>query len=158
MAAMMKRRHGFSLLELLAVVAILGVLIGAGFAAMRIDSVGNHAAGVAARQLASDIEQARRQAIATGSDHFLQFTLNGSAITGYTLRRDTGGGSTAVDTYRAIPEHVVATISPSGSVTPDFNFEGHAAGSFTLNVAGPQRSWQVIVTAATGRPRVVGPN
>lgn len=150
-------RGAFSLLELLAVVTILGVLVAAGFATMTTDAVANHSAGVAARQLALDLEQARRQAIATGSNHFLQFTLSGANITGYTLRRSNGAGSTAVDTYRAIPAQVTVTMSPSGSTSPVMNFEGQAASSYTVTLAGPKRTWQVIVTAVTGRPRVTGP-
>ena len=150
-------RGAFSLLELLAVVTILGVLVAAGFATMTTDSVANHSAGIAARQLALDLEQARRQAIASGSNHFLQFTLAGSNITGYTVRRSNGAGSTVVDTFRAIPAHVTVTMSPSGSASPAMNFEGQAASSYTLTLAGPNRTWQVIVTAVTGRPRVTGP-
>jgi prepilin-type N-terminal cleavage/methylation domain-containing protein len=150
-------RGAFSLLELLAVVVILGVVVGAGFATMTTDAVGNHAAGVAARQLALDLEQARRRAISTGNNHFLQFTLAGSNITGYTLRSSNGAGSTAVDSYRAMPGHVTVTMSPSGSTSPVMNFEGQAASSYTITLAGTQRTWQVIVTAVTGRPRVTGP-
>lgn len=154
----MSTRHGYSMIELLAVVTILGVLVAAGYATMTTDSVGNHAAGVAARQLALDLEQARRQAIATGDQHFLQFALAGSKITGYTVRRSTGSGSTAVDSFRAIPAHVTVTMSPAASTSPAYTFEGQAASSYTLTLAGSQRSWQVIVTAATGRPRVTGPS
>jgi prepilin-type N-terminal cleavage/methylation domain-containing protein len=150
-------RGAFSLLELLAVVTILGVLVAAGFATMTTDAVANHSAGIAARQLALDLEQARRSAISTGDEHFLQFALSGSNITGYTLRRSTGAGSTAADSYRAIPEHVTVTMSPSGATSPAMNFEGQAASSYTMTLTGPKQSWQVVVSAATGRPRVTGP-
>ena len=145
------QRRGLSLIELLAVVAILSVLVTAGFAVLRLDSAGNFGAETVARTVADDLQTARRLAITTGDDHYLLLTTSGSSITGYTIYDDS---SSAVDTYRKIPEQVTATISPSGSQTPSFTFEGQAASSFTITIAGPDRSFSVSVLATTGRPVV----
>jgi prepilin-type N-terminal cleavage/methylation domain-containing protein len=148
---------GYSLLELIAVVAILGIMACMTYAMMTTDVLGNHGADATARQLALDLELARREAIATGINHWLQLSVSGGQVTAYQIYRTNGGSSIAVDTLRAIPEHVTVTISPSGSTTPAFTFEGQAASTFTFTLAGASRTWQVAVTAATGRARVIEP-
>lgn len=148
----MQQRRGLSLVELLAVMAILGVMVSAGFAVLRLDSTGNLGAETVAHTLATDLQHARRMAITTGNDHYLVFTTSGASITGYTIYD--GSTSSAVDTYREIPETVTVTISPSGSPSPSLTFEGRASSSFTLTLAGPSRSFTVSVLAATGRPVV----
>ena len=149
----MKVRSGLSLIELLAVLTILGILVSAGFAVLRLDSLGNFGAETVAHNLAKDLQLARRMAITTGDDHYLLLTTSGSSITGYTIYQ-AGSPAAAVDAYRQIPSQVTVTISPSASQTPSFTFEGQAASSFTLTLAGPDRSYTVTVVAATGRPQV----
>ena len=146
----MSQRRGLSLLELLASTAVLGVIAGTAFAIMRLDSLGNHGAMTVARTLANDLELARYRSINTGDDHFLLLTSS-SSIVAYTLHRDTGGSSIAEDVTREIPGQVTVTISPAAGQTPSLTFEGLAASSFTFTVAGPQRTLEVTVTAATGR-------
>jgi prepilin-type N-terminal cleavage/methylation domain-containing protein len=151
------RRAGYSLLELIAVVAILGIMAAMTWATMTTGVLGNHGADVTARQLALDLQLARRQAIATGINHWLQLTASGGNITAYQIYRTNGGSSIAVDAVRTIPDHVTATLSPNGSTTPAFTFEGQAASSFAFTLAGASRTWQVSVTALTGRARVIDP-
>ena len=148
----MSLRRGLSLVELLAVMAILGVMVTAGFAVLRLDSAGNLGAETAAHTLAKDLQHARRLAITTGNDHYLLFTTSGGSITGYTIYD--GSTASAVDAYRQIPDTVTATIAPSASQTPALTFEGLASASFTITLAGPDRSLAVSVLAATGRPVV----
>ena len=148
----MHRNRGLSLVELLAVTVILGVLVTAGFAILRLDSTGNFGAETVAHTLAKDLQYARRLAITTGNDHYLVLTTSGSSVTGYTIYD--GGTSTAVDAYRAIPPYVTVTITPTGSQTPSLTFDGQATASFTFTLAGPNQSFAVSVLAATGRPAV----
>ena len=139
-------------MELLAVMAILGVMVSAGFAVLRLDSTGNLGAETVAHTLATDLQHARRLAIRTGDDHYLVFTTSGGSITGYTIYD--GNTTSAADAYRQIPDTVTVTISPAGSQSPSLTFEGQASSSFTLTLAGPGRTFTVSVLAATGRPVV----
>lgn len=138
------------MLELLASAAILGVVAGTAVSVMRLDSLGNHGALTVARTLATDLELARSCAISSGDDHFLLLT-GGSTISAYTLHRDTGGSSTVVDAAREISKQVTVTISSAASQTPSLTFEGQATSTFSFSVSGPDRVFQVSVTAATGR-------
>ena len=149
----MNHRRGYSLLELMATVVILAIVAGTAFSVLRLDSLGNYGAKTVARTLAADLEFARYQAISSGDDHFLSLTGSPN-ITQYTLYRDTGVSTSAVDAARKIPDQVTVTISPAASQTPSFTFEGQADSSFTFTVAGLSRTFQVVVIAATGRAQV----
>ncbi len=147
-----KRRDcgGLTLLELTAVVAIIGI-----FASLAVTRFGHRAIGNAAAQglasnLSLDLLQAQRRSISTGDNHFLEFHSTGGVVTGYTLRRQAAGGPIDTDTMRNVPRDVVLTVSHSRC---EFNFEGTAEAACTLTVAGPDRQWIVEVNPATGGVR-----
>jgi prepilin-type N-terminal cleavage/methylation domain-containing protein len=145
-------RAGFSLLEMTAAIAVLGILAAAAVASFRLETLANFGANVDARRLAIDLTQARQRAIATGDNHVLLFSGTSGSITGYMLhRRSTDGTLTPVDESRRFPAMVEVTLSPN---SPEFQAEGGAVASCVITLAAPQRTWQVTVAQATGSARV----
>lgn len=145
-------RGAFTLIEMMAVIAILGVLAIMAAGAFRPESVGDMDGSVTAHRIAWDLKQARRRAIATGDNHLLVCVIAAGKVTSYTLNRRLPDTSlSAVDTTRTIPTHVSITAS---SATPEFNFEGEALAGYTFTITTPHRSWTVTVAQATGNVRV----
>ncbi len=140
-------RQAVTLLELIAVVAILGI-----FAVVAISRIGpgtlyNFGARADARRLAVDLLQARRGSIATGENHYLAFTVVGGEATGYALFRRKAGGDVAVDTPHEFPGNVVVTTSHADA---EFTFEGAALAAYQIELTGPEQTWQVDVVPVTG--------
>lgn len=141
-------RGAYTLLELLAVVSLLGILALAAAGAFRPETIGDLDGRVTAQQLAWDLAQARRRAIATGDNHLLVFAISGGQLTGYTLHRRLPDSSlVAVDAQRTFPAHVTVTGSSS---TPEFNFEGAALAGYTFQVQSPHDTANLTVAQATG--------
>lgn len=146
------RREAFSLLELIAVVAVLGVLAVAAVARFGPAPLKNAAARADARRLTLDLLQTQRRSIATGDNHYLEFTLNGSAPVGYTLyRRLSGGGTQAVDGYREFAQGETITTTHNQL---EYNFSGAALAAYQVSFAGPDQRWRVTVIPVTGAARV----
>lgn len=148
-------RSGFSMLEMMAVIVILGLLAAMAVARMDSSTLGNMASRVVARQMALDLMQARRRAIATGENHRLALQAGMGGHVGYTMEQGAAGSATAVDEYFAFPSGVVLVISPNSS--PEFDFQGEALAAYTITVAGPQRTWQIDVYQLTGAVKVTEP-
>ncbi len=144
-------QRGLTLLELIAVVSLLGIMAAAGISRYGGLTLGNLGAQGDARRIALDMLQARRRAISTGDNHFLQFTPGVGPATGYTLYRRTSGGAIVVEAVRQVPDHV--TITSTSSIC-EFTFEGTSLAAYQVTVAGPNRSWQVSVVPVTGTIRV----
>jgi len=102
-----------------------------------------------ARRIALDCSHARRLAIATGDNHFLQFTIVGGQATQYALYRRQGAGTTLVDDIRAVPADV--TVTTGGASDLEFTFVGEALASYTITVQAPDRSLSVTVPQVTGK-------
>ena len=147
MASREASRRAISLLELTIVVAILGLLTVASISRYGHNAVGNGGAEGYARKLALSLLQARRSTIATGDNHFLQLTSSGGFVTDYALIRRASGGDTQVDETRTVPSDVTVTCADSEL---EFDFEGSALGSYSVTVAGPDRTWTVSVVMLTG--------
>jgi type II secretory pathway pseudopilin PulG len=148
-----RRRWGMTLAETLAVVALLGVF--AAVAAVRIGTapLQNFAAQSDARRLALDLLQTQRRAIATGDNHYVEFTSSGGQVVSYTVyRRLSGGGVEVVEATREFAQQETITAS---HVQAEFQFDGSALASYQVTLAGPNKSWQVTVIAATGAVQVV---
>jgi prepilin-type N-terminal cleavage/methylation domain-containing protein len=144
-------RRGVTLLELLAVVTLLGIFTA--MAAFRI-SPGTRAdfgSQADTRRLALDFLQAQRRAISTGDDHYLLFTTVDSQIDGYQIYQDLAGGDVTVDSYRTFPNHLTVTVS---AAQMDFTFEGTAGAAYQVTLTGPNRTWRVDIVPATGSARV----
>lgn len=149
-----RQRRAFSLFELLAVVTVLGVV-----ASMAVMKFGHDAYGTAnaeglVRRLALDISQARRRAIATGDDHYLQFNRVSGAVAGYALFRDASGGDYQVDDTIAVPAGATVTTSAD---TWTYDFSGALTTSGTSSVIRVDDAnfyWNLTVYHATGATSV----
>jgi len=144
--------RAMSLLELTIVVAILGLLSVASISRYGHNAIGNGGGEGFARKLSLALVHARRSTITTGDNHFLQLTSSGGNVTSYALIRRASGGDTQVDETRTVPQDVTATSAAS---VLEFDFEGSALGSYSITVAGPNRSWNVSVVMLTGAVQVI---
>jgi prepilin-type N-terminal cleavage/methylation domain-containing protein len=143
---------GLTLLELIVVLALIGIFAAVAAARLGTAPLKNFASHADARRLALDLLQARRRAIAYGDNHYLEFTSSGGQVVSYTLyRRLSGGGVEAVDEPREFPQQETVTASHAQA---EFDFEGAALAAYQVTLAGPDRTWQVTVTPVTGAIRV----
>ncbi len=138
-----------TLLELTAVVLIIGLL--SAMAAVRFggSAIADVSAQGFARRLAIDCQQARRRAISTGDNHFLRFSFSGGSAASYALYRDQSGSDVRVDDVHAVPDDV--TVTTGGATDVEFTFTGEALGSHSLAVQGPDRTWSVVIARLTGQ-------
>ncbi len=145
----MEVRRAMTLLELTAVVLIVGLL--SAMAAVRFggSAIADVSAQGFARRLAIDCQQARRRAISTGDNHFLRFSSSGGTIASYALYRDEGGSDIRVDDVHDVPDNV--TVTTGGATDVEFTFTGEATSSYSLGVQGPDRSWTVTIPRLTGQ-------
>lgn len=144
--------RGFSLMEMLAVLMLMGVLAMIGIPRMDRGTLMNVGANGDARRIALDLMQARRRAISTGDNHFVRFTLSAGKATSFMLYRRGSGGDTTVEASRVVPTGV--TIIPSAT-DHEFTFEGTALAAYSIAVTGGSKSWTVSVVPVTGMVRVV---
>jgi hypothetical protein len=144
-----KDRLAMSLMELAAVVLIIG-LVGAA-AATRYGGSAIADVGVQgfARQLALDCYQARRRAISNGNNHLLRFTIVGGNATQYAFYQRNGGSVILLDDIRAVPSGV--TVTTGGAIDLEFNFTGEALASYTITCQAPDRTRTVTVYQVTGQ-------
>lgn len=140
------RHQGFSLLELLAVVTILGLLAAIGAARLAPGIQGNVARGTDSFRILMALRQARASAIATGDDHRLRMIATSGVITGFQIER-LGGTTTIVEGPHNFSGET--TILQTGSHAT-FNFQGEATVAPVLTFAGPDRTDRITVVTATG--------
>jgi len=140
-------RRGVTLLELIAVVTILGFFTVVAISRIGPGTLVNFGARADARRLAVDLLQARRRSIATGENHYLAFTVVGGEATDYTLYRRKAGGDVAMDSPHEFPGNVVVTASHADA---EFTFEGAALAAYQIALTGPEQTWQVDVVPVTG--------
>jgi hypothetical protein len=140
------------LVELAAVLVICALLAAAALTRFGSNTLENLGADGCARRLALDLIQAKRRTIATGDNHYLQLTIVASKVTEYSMVRRASGGDTVVDAICQIPAGVTVTASHA---TLEFNFDGASLAAYSVNVAGPRRSWAISTVMATGAVRTV---
>ncbi|MEW4455833.1 prepilin-type N-terminal cleavage/methylation domain-containing protein [Bremerella sp. JC817] len=140
------RRHGYSLLEMLAVVTILGLLAAIGATRISPGLKGNLAAGSDSFQILMALRQARTAAIATGDNHRLRMLASSGTITGFQIERD-GGSTTIVEGPHTLSSDTTIT-QVGGDAT--FNFQGEATVAPVITFAGPDRTERITVISATG--------
>ncbi|MCA9204455.1 MAG: type II secretion system protein [Planctomycetales bacterium] len=150
MAMRTSSRRAFSLLELLAVITLIGILSSIVIARNGRTLLGNFGAQADCRRLSLDLLRAQRLSITTGENHFIQFpATTGKGIT-YRLRRRTATGVQNVES-RTLGEDVSVTASHT---VMEFTFEGQALGAYQITLAGNARSWQMNVVPITGAMQV----
>ncbi|MFN3152378.1 Tfp pilus assembly protein FimT/FimU [Bremerella sp.] len=140
------RHQGFSLLELLAVVTILGLLAAIGAARLAPGIQGNLASGTDSFRTLMALRQARASAISTGDDHCLRMLTTGGVITGFQIER-LGDATTIVEGPHSFSGET--TILQTGS-DATFNFYGEATVAPVMTFTGPNRTNRITVVAATG--------
>lgn len=145
-------RRAFSLLELTLVVTIIGLLSGAAISRFGAATLSTTEGEGFARRLVLDLRQARRRAITTGVDHYVQLHRDAGVVTGFSLHQS--GGAQA-DNLRSVPAGV--TVNSAADVwTFDFDGALSAGGaSSTLTLVGANHQWVVTCYHATGMVQLV---
>jgi prepilin-type N-terminal cleavage/methylation domain-containing protein len=149
MARSAKARRAMSLLELTAVVMIIGLVAAMAATRYSANTLADVGAQGFARRLALDCTQARRRAIATGDNHLVQMTIVGGTATQYGVYRRSGVTTTLVDDVCTVPASV--DVTTGGAVDLEFTFTGEALASYTITVQAPDRTWTVTVPQVTGK-------
>jgi prepilin-type N-terminal cleavage/methylation domain-containing protein len=140
-------RRAFSLIELAAVLVIVGLLAAAGLTRWGSNTVQNLSGEGFARRLALDLVQARRRTIATGDNHYLQLSPSAGSVANYTMYRRAAGGDTVVEQTRTVPSGVTASASHA---TLEFDFDGASLATYSMAIVGPNRTWTITTVMATG--------
>ncbi len=140
-------RRAVTLLELIAVVTILGIFAVVALSSIGTATLGNLGARADARRVAVDLLQTRRRSIVEGENHYLAFTPSAAAATGYTVYRRTGSGDVAVAEAHEFPRHVVVSSTDSEI---EFTFEGGCLTESDIDLSGQDHTWNVHVSLATG--------
>ena len=148
------RVRAMTLIELLAVVTIIGIVSAVVIGRLGSPSIGNPGARATARRLALDLRHARVKAIAEGTNHYVGFDVSGSDWTGYSVYRVDSPTDVPAESYRALDRGI--TITGSGT-RAEFNPAGEALAGYTFTVAGPTQNYSITVIAATGAITVSGP-
>ncbi|QDU57123.1 prepilin-type N-terminal cleavage/methylation domain-containing protein [Aeoliella mucimassa] len=143
-------RRAFSLIELMAVLTIIGIISSAVFLRFGASTYQSTNAAGFTRMLMLDLNQARARTISTGDNHYLQLTRDGGIVTSYTLYRDTGSGAVVVDRIVDVPEGTLVTTATDQWA---FDFDGSlgsGTGVGTIQVTGHFYTWTISVYRATG--------
>jgi prepilin-type N-terminal cleavage/methylation domain-containing protein len=147
-----RERRGVTLLELIAVVTLLGIVVTVSIASYKPGTMGNMGAKADARHLALDMMQARRRAISTGDNHFISFATSGSTTKYAVYRRPSSGSPVQIGDWYTFQQNVTVTSNP---VSPEFTFEGLALANYTVDVRGPNNWFSVTANQASGAVRVI---
>ncbi len=134
-------RYGVSLLELLAVLTLMGIMAAA--AASRFDRsiLGDTGVRSGARALSLGILQAQRAAIRTGDAHGIVFYGAKSNVSSWAVVRVMGNGARElVDGPYTIPGDYRVQVDTDEIL---FDFEGNGESTLLVDLIGPHRSWRI---------------
>ena len=140
-------RRAFSLMELVAIIAIIGLITVASITRFGHSTIANSSAEGFARKLSLALAHARRATISTGENHFVQLSPASGTITSFTLIRRASSGDTQVEQSLAVPADVTLA---SASRELEFDFDGSALSAYTISLTAPDRSWDITVVQLTG--------
>lgn len=150
------QRTGVSLLELIMVITVMGIVAAIGAARFGRSAFANFGSQGEARTVALAMQRAKRDAIKTGDNHFILFdAASPNAATQYSVLRRGGAGNTVVEGPTVLSTDV--QVIPS-TTEMDFNFEGEAAGPYTVSLNGNGRDWLISVIPVTGAVAVAEVN
>lgn len=147
MASQRQPRAGLSLIELLAVITLLGVFASAALMRFGRDTFADTGARSEARVLSLSLLHAQRAAIRSGNPHAVVFHGSTLAASGWSIvEKPSSGGSIVIEGPHPTPDGL--TISTS---SPDiwFDFEGVGVQPFTATLRGKNRAFQVDVEPLT---------
>jgi len=150
-SAHVPRRRGVTLLELLVVVSLMGILSTVVVGRYGRAIIGDLSSQGDAHRLWLDIQYARRLAIKNGQSCCLVFG-GGVTPTGYRLLLGSAievaaGKAALVEQARTFGADM--TVTPTASIL-EFDFEGHAAGNYSVLLTAPDQRWQVSVVPLSG--------
>ncbi|MEO8493726.1 MAG: prepilin-type N-terminal cleavage/methylation domain-containing protein [Planctomycetota bacterium] len=142
------RRPGVTLLELVMVITVMGVLAVVGTTRFGQSASANFGSQGEARTLSLSMLRARRVAITTGDNHFIQFNAaSPTAANQYSVMRRTAGGPVLVEGPYTLNKDVTVVAS---AAQMDFTFEGEAAAAYQVDLTGNGQNWQLNVVPITG--------
>jgi len=139
--------HGFTLIEIAVVVAIMGIILAAGIIRLSPTSVHMAQAEYTAHIIAADLRRAQSQAITDGKSHYVLFAGSLEDFTSYAIYRTESPSDVQVDETRTFPDSVTVTGS-TNRVT--FTPGGDALENGAYSVTASGRSFDITVTLATG--------
>jgi type II secretory pathway pseudopilin PulG len=136
-----------SLLELLAVIALLGIFATAVMSRYGRDLLGNTGIRSKASELSLSLLQAQRTAIKTGIPHGVLFRGSTSKVESWSVMRfENDGSQYLVDEVAPLTDDLQLSVSSDRIV---FDFEGNGTSELQAKLTGPDRSWQVSVLPLT---------
>lgn len=139
--------NGVSLLELIAVVTLMGVLGTAILTRLSRDILGDSGARSEARKLSLGMLEAQRAAIRTGNSHGVAFNGTTANATSWSIIQvDSLGTETLVEGPNSLPTDLAVSVSQARIM---FDFEGNGSTAFDARLAGPHRVWQLRVAPLT---------
>lgn len=142
------KRTGLSLLELLAVVSLMGVFTAAVASRFGRDILGDVGVRGEARRISLGMLEAKRTAIRSGETCGIEFSGPTSSITGWSVIRVLASGNReVVDGPFAIEKDFLVSADSKELL---FDFEGHAQAALKAKLTGPHREWQIVVFPLTG--------
>lgn len=148
-----QRGRAFSLLELAAVVAILGLIAGMAITRFGGDAISVIDAEGVSRRLSMALRLARRQAISEGVDAAVVINRDAGAVSSFTVVRAASGGNEPVEAVISVPTGVTVTTA-ADRWTYDFTGTLTSPAGGALSVSSPGWTWTITVNAVTGQPTI----
>ncbi|MEQ8846333.1 GspH/FimT family pseudopilin [Botrimarina sp.] len=148
------RRRAFSLLELVAVIAIIGLIAGVGAARWGGDAIDRVAAEGFARSVSMALNLARRQAITEGTPAAVVLSRSAGEVVSVDVVRVDAGGDTPTEASLPTPSGVTLTTAHDRW---EFDFSGALtapASGGSMTVSDGAKTWSLAVNALTGTARL----
>jgi len=142
-----RARFGFTLLELVLVVAVLGMLAAISVARLSPGIASRLSSGSTAFQILGVLRQARSMAISSGDDHVVTFISADGAIRSVQIDRDEMGTLTTVDGPFDFDSGTTVTLAGGN---PRFNFLGEAAVAPVISCTTSDHTERITIVSSTG--------
>ncbi len=145
----MQKKSGFSFVEVIIVIAILGVMIAV--ALPKLDFFGRKSAYITARQLVSDLRYTRTLAVTSGARHYLKFLPPGGTsgkYTSYEIYEDAVSPVKIGDTKTIFNK--VSCSTTLEEIKISYMGVG-TAGDGLITLSDENQTYKVSFNAATGR-------